>query len=471
MKFRTKTILGVAIIELTLLGILVSSTFYLLENSNKKEIERRTNITSHLLKASLTDAMISYDLATLQSIVNEAMISGDIKYIRILDNNGHTIIRTDSAPSSDTEIHQDLSLKTTRDQLFDTQITIEKHGHLFGTVQFGIDLLHFENFLAQAQRKITLIAAIEIVLVAIFSLLLGTYLTKSLTSIQKASARIAVGDLQTKIPTKGNDELADTAKAFNIMVEALQQREKDRDEALQSAQEANEAKTRFLANMSHELRTPLNSIIGFTERLTKHLDKQLEPRHIDALRTVKKNGLHLLSLINTILDLSKISSGKMPIICDQFSLPDLLENILHDFSEVDGNHHFKISYHSELILLTTDSLKLKQIVINFLSNAQKYSPPGTIEIQVNTTELNGKDAVKIAILDQGKGVPEEMSHELFTQFSQFENEKHRDIQGTGLGLSLSGELAELLNGCVNYRRTEDDKTEFSVTVPAIHQAQ
>lgn len=471
MKFRTKTVLGVAFIELSLLAILVISTLYLLERSNKHEINSRVEITSRLLKASLKDAMIAYDLATLNAVVDDAMKTEDIVYLRIMDRKGRIMAKSASAPSEDTLIPQDETLEDVQDSVFDTRVIIAELGQDFGEIEYGVNLTSFETVLKQARNQTAMIAALEIVLVAIFSLLLGTYLTRSLYNIQVTSQRIAEGDMTARTEVKGNDELAETANAFNIMADILEQRAKDRDIALQKAEEANKAKTQFLASMSHELRTPLNSIIGFTRRLRKNLEEDIEPRHLDALTTIEKNGTHLLMLINTILDLSKISAGKMEVFPESFQLKAFLECMIQDLSEPNEPHQLLLSGLCDDLKMHTDPLKLKQVLINYVSNARKYSPPGNIEIKTSHCQLNDALAVKIAVIDGGKGVPEEESENLFTQFSQFDTFKHRNVQGTGLGLSLVAQLAATLKGSVHYSRTSDDRTEFAITIPIIYPAE
>lgn len=229
--------------------------------------------------------------------------------------------------------------------------------------------------------------------------------------------------------------------------------------AKEEAENANRAKSEFLANMSHELRTPLNHIIGFTELvLYKHFG-DLNGTQEEYLTDVHKSSNHLLSLINDILDLSKIEAGKLEFLPSQVDIDSLLKNSLIMIKEKALRHSLEISLHTEGIprTITADERKLKQIIYNLLSNAVKFTPDnGKVAVAAQTCQLNGgaigtdtpkpELALKVSVADTGIGLKPEDLTRIFSPFEQVDNSASRQFQGTGLGLSLTRNLVELHGG-------------------------
>ena len=239
MKFRSKTILGIALIEGILLAVLGISVLGMLRSSNEEEIERRAAVSARLLGASLRDAVIAYDLATIESIAADVLATGEISYVRILDASGQTMAARGQIPPPGTQ--PDRSVETVDDGLFDREVTIAVEGQQFGSIQFGFDIRPFQQVLASSRHWVITLSVLEMLLVAVFSLVLGTYLTRQLVSLRDASRAVAAGNLQGQLPLTGNDELAETAQAFNDMTARLRAAEAARafEESLLRASEAN----------------------------------------------------------------------------------------------------------------------------------------------------------------------------------------------------------------------------------------
>jgi len=232
-----------------------------------------------------------------------------------------------------------------------------------------------------------------------------------------------------------------------------------------AAEEACRTKSDFLANMSHELRTPLNSVIGFSEVLQDELYGPMNEKQREYVDNIQASGRHLLSLINDILDLSKVESGKMELQLSVFPLRELLNDSLMMFK--DKALKGALGIHLELAPeadanIRADQRKLKQIMFNLLSNAIKFTPAGgTLDVSARLTP----DSVEIAVADTGIGIKAQDIPKLFKPFAQLESVYTKGFEGTGLGLALTKRLVELHGGRIRVRSEFGAGSSFSFTIP------
>ena len=221
MRFRTKTILGVAVIEVTLLAVLVGSALTVLRDSNESELTRRVQLGSKLLAVAAKDAVISQDLATLDSLVIESMASGQIEFVRIVDATGFVLSQQGDAKVLSRPFHTDGSLDQVSDGIFDASAPVMAGGIRQGEVQIGVSTAPLTILLSSTRKWAASVAGLELLLVALFSWLLGSYLARQLVALRRASYRFAAGDFAHRVPVNGNDDLAQTATAFNTMAQQL----------------------------------------------------------------------------------------------------------------------------------------------------------------------------------------------------------------------------------------------------------
>ncbi len=241
--------------------------------------------------------------------------------------------------------------------------------------------------------------------------------------------------------------------------------EEDLKRSKEVAERASQAKSDFLANMSHELRTPLNSIIGFSEVLEDETFGPMNEKQKDYASDIVGSGKHLLSLINDILDLSKIEAGKMELLLSNFDLKNLLEESLVLVKEKAMKHGFNISTDiaDDVGNVEADQRKIKQIIYNLLSNATKFTPDGG-EIGIRASKKD--DHFEISVWDSGIGISDEERKKVFEEFTQLENIYSKEQQGTGLGLSLVKNMVELHGGKINVASEGKGKgTTFTFTIP------
>jgi protein-histidine pros-kinase len=228
--------------------------------------------------------------------------------------------------------------------------------------------------------------------------------------------------------------------------------------------DANEAKDRFLAMMSHELRTPLNAIIGFTGTLLMKLPGPLTADQEKQLGTVQGSARHLLALINDLLDLAKIESGKLelhlePVVCQ--SIIEEVRASLHPQAASKGLQ-FDVSMPSHEVVIASERRALSQVVLNLASNAIKFTDRGYVRIRLGDAVSNGHRQVRIDVEDSGVGILPEDETRLFQAFSQVGASPYRHLEGSGLGLHLSQKLAGLLGGQITYRSRYGEGSTFTL---------
>jgi adenylate cyclase len=247
------------------------------------------------------------------------------------------------------------------------------------------------------------------------------------------------------------------------LADLVQRLELARDEAM----EASRTKSSFLANMSHELRTPLNAIIGLTELLCDNAPRFGTEKALEPLRRVLRAGRHLLHLINDILDLSKIEAGKMDLILENVAIGPVVEEVLgtaRPLAERNKNT-LKLDCPEGIGSVRADSIRLRQILLNLLSNACKFTNGGTVQLHVRTAEEAGQHWVDFAVSDTGIGMTEEQLGRLFQEFTQADASTTRQFGGTGLGLAISRRLCRLMGGDITVTSAPGEGSTFTVRLP------
>ncbi|MEH6610364.1 MAG: HAMP domain-containing sensor histidine kinase [Halioglobus sp.] len=320
--------------------------------------------------------------------------------------------------------------------------------------------------------RITVIGFIaSIFLTATLGFFLLRYTSTSLNRLKVGTERIGSGDLNFRIDNiDDKGELGLLATAFNDMSDKLRNAIYDVRRAKDMADEANAAKSIFLANVSHELRTPLNAIIGYSEMLHDELDDSREvdrPQFQRDLDKIVLSGRQLLTLINDILDLSKIETGKMSLHCEMFNPGELISQVCDSLAPLvnDGNNVLQLPTFDHLPDLYNDQAKFRQIITNLMSNACKFTHNGYISWSAGPVE--GRDGwYQFSVRDTGIGMNQEQQQKVFEAFVQAESSTSANYGGTGLGLAICREYSELMGGTIAIESEPDKGATFTVVLPS-----
>ncbi len=474
LSFRAKTVMGILFIEVALLGLLVGWSLEYLATTKTRDTAEKAHTTATLFATLARDAVLSDDLASLESFADAVMAEADVLALRVTGQGDRVLVDRGHWD------HPELERAASR---------IQEAGIGFGEIQVGLSTAAKHGLLAEARERLLGLALLEVGLVALLSLLLGNYLTRGLRQLQAAALRISSDSLASgaefhPVPVLGKDELAATALAFNRMAaglqegyEALRQAREEAEQAAaearaasQEAERANAAKSRFLAHMSHELRTPLNAVIG---TLDLARDWELPKPQLEQLQMADDAGHSLLELINNVLDLSKVEAGEMSLYSEPTPLAGLIERVaavVRPLARAKGLD-LEVDLDPRLPrVVAVDGLRLRQVLVNLAGNAVKFTDSGCIRLRVQALCTHQPCArLSFAVEDRGRGIPPDRLDSLFDEFSQVREGHHPGATGTGLGLAITRRLVVLLGGeiKVESRPGQGSRFSFDLTLDAI----
>ncbi|MGE0827665.1 MAG: sensor histidine kinase [Candidatus Binatia bacterium] len=369
----------------------------------------------------------------------------------------------------------------------------EGSAKVYGVVQVGMSDAQVTFALRSTVREILKIAALVMLGGIAVTIVLARRIINPLRTLMSAARRITLGDLTAASTADTDDEVGQLSTIFNQMTQSLRERDRDiavhidtitaltqtleqrveeRTHALQEANRqlatASRHKSEFLSVMSHELRTPLDAILGFCGLVMDHCKDLLPHRQYANLEKISLSAERLLTLINQLLNLSKIEAGHMEVQPSSFVLSDLVQECLQTVEPIVKNPRVQLRVHCapDVTPIFTDREKVRQILLNLLSNAIKFTDHG--QITVHTTWQAQK--VTIAVTDTGIGIAAEALEQVFEAFRQLDSGAMRRYPGTGLGLSISRQLARLCGGELTAESTVGVGTIFTATIPVYYSA-
>jgi signal transduction histidine kinase/CheY-like chemotaxis protein len=346
---------------------------------------------------------------------------------------------------------------------------------------------------AQRNRTIILTLVGIFIVITMIYFIVNRFIRRPVEGLADKAKRFAEGDMSTSVGVKTEDEIGVLGKTFNYMVERVSSSSKSLEEEIErktallnertrlmglleranrDLRELDKLKSTFIANMSHELRTPMNAIIGYTELILERVDGPINDEQEKSLKKVAANARHLLQLINDVLDISKIESGKVELEIKELDLRWLIETVLPTFEQLINQKGLTLTINIDegLPLIYGDEERIKQILINLLSNAVKFTHKGGIIISAKLSErgVGPGEApifVEICVEDTGIGIKEEDVGRVFDKFFQVDLTTIRQYEGTGLGLTITRGLVSMHKGMIWVTSKYGEGSRFCFTLP------
>ena len=453
----TVAVVAVIFLMISVLGVIVAKAL-IKNNEEKITWQKKSNL--QIATSLLADPIWTVDTNNIRNAASTFVKDDNqIIAVRVLDEYGDILVESREASTTAGNFKDLLKVKN---RFLDTG-AIRRNNEKIGTVEFIYSTQKFNDELSWLIIKL----GISFLVVGLsFGALILWRMKKTITEpvnrIVETSRKIAEGNYQFQVPEENVIEFQLIAEASSAAVRAINERDLELKRQIAKAEQATKAKSNFVSTMSHEIRTPLNAIIGLTE-LT--LDSDLSGEQRDNLETAKLSADSLLSIINDILDFSKIEAGKLELEVVEFSLTDVLnecEKIL-SLSAKKKNLNFRFYYrHDENYIYRGDPFRLKQILLNIINNAIKFtSEQGDVNVHLTVMDKSSTSAlIRFEIQDTGIGIDKAKRENLFEAFSQEDQSTTRKFGGTGLGLSISKKLIDLMGGTIGVESEVDVGSTF-----------
>lgn len=510
-SIKRKIILSVLFVVISVLGISVGFRYYQTQQILYSDLELRAERKLQRLEENLILPLWELDEDWVYKILQTEMLDDEVYAIRVRGANG---LSEALMGNEQGQVVAQVGVDTYRPDLLVKRAEIFRNNENIGDLTLSLSY----HLVAQRLKHDLINSLISTsILIFLIVLFLGLFLTqivlKPLNRISQAIQALAEGNYTTPLKTRGKDELSQLANGFELMRQNIKLREHERDSAItalkesrnaliqlnenlelrvtertialeksnlqlqeasvalkhakNAAESSNKAKSVFLANMSHELRTPMNAVLGFSRLMLD--DPNVTAEQKENIDIINRSGNHLLSLINDILDMAKIESGRMQVECEPFDLALLIQDI------IDMMHERAQSKGIELLLdqsssfpraIDSDAAKIRQILINLLSNAIKCTDTGRVLLRLSTYEKNlDRLIICFEVEDTGRGISKEQLPLIFNAFIQVGEQAEQ--AGTGLGLAITQQFVELLEGHISVSSELGKGTIFKVAIPVV----
>ena len=340
----------------------------------------------------------------------------------------------------------------------------DSKGKVAGIIGVDFSKEWYEGQLKEQTRNQVFSCLIILAAVLVMSVMLISMLLKSIMNPLKHMASVArnyeKGFYDDEFEVGREDELGDISRALQSMAGSL-------TEHIKEAEAANNAKSDFLAHMSHEIRTPINAVLGMNEMILRESD---DKDILEYSKNIKTSGTMLLGIINDILDFSKIESGKLEIIPVDYDLSTILNDLVHMVHSRadDKGLMLKLDFDRNIPrMLNGDEIRIKQIITNILTNAVKYTEKGSVTFSMGYEKIeNDPDSImlNVSVKDTGMGIKEEDMKKLFSEFERIEEEKNHNIEGTGLGMSITKSLLDMMDSSLQVESVYGEGSVFSFSI-------
>ncbi|MEI7431453.1 MAG: response regulator [Betaproteobacteria bacterium] len=487
LSLRAKLIIGAALIQSAVLALIIFNANRIAQDFLKDQVRIRIETIRPLLNAAIAGPLVQHDYATLSEILLEISRTHAIDHIRVMDTEKRIVGEAGELKGENRHEFNIGIEGATHNGHVEKEMAITINDQTVGKLNFVMSIEFLEVARDSLARQNGLIAIAGIIVSSILLLLFSWWLTRNLTRLRLVAERIGNGEYGTEsgISPAEHDEIAQLAQAFDVMSRQikdshesllkeiderkradmllrentaelerhrnhLEQLVEDRTAALsiakESAEAASIAKSSFLANMSHEIRTPLNAITGMAHLMRR---EGVTPQQAERLGKLDIAGQHLLETINAILDISKIEAGKFVLEENDINIESVVANVVSILFERARTKDLKLITELEPIqgCLRGDPTRVQQALLNYATNAVKFTETGTVTLRVKVEE-DASDSllIRFEVQDTGIGIDPAAAQRLFSSFEQADNSTTRKYGGTGLGLAITRKLAQMMGG-------------------------
>lgn len=515
-KFNLLTIMVVLMTTISIGSLVV----YREVTTTREELVQRGLITAGMLAQASEFGVYTENLETLRKVVTSARTDPDFAYMVVQNVENNVLIQemndqvtkgflTDVQQSGHPPKGSSFSEIVDPDsgeRYIDIRVAIVSKGkaNLFteesqspfpakaiGSLRFGLSEARLRTDLYGYLLWIGSVTFAVVLVGVMVTMFLIRRIIHPIHGLAEATGRIAGGDLQQSVPVVSSDEIGTLAASFNTMVQhlaasqeevlqyqqtletkveertrELEQKTHEAVELAQKAQAASQAKTEFLANMSHEIRTPLNGVMGMTQLLQHTALTEKQRRFVDI---ADRSCVTLLDVVNDILDFSKIEAGKLHLECSDFDLQGLIGEVMDLFAHRVQSKQIELLSRVQKDVpthLVGDATRLRQILVNLLGNAVKFTVQGEIEVTVACMEvLSEQVMLRVEVRDTGIGIAQAVHEKIFDAFSQADGSTTRKFGGTGLGLTIVKQLVHLMNGTLGLESSVGVGSRFWFQIP------